>query len=1098
MTATGRSWVTCLLLMAGVACRARETVAPAPPDAALVQATNAAVGLMGRYEFDAAVDAFTALAASYPESAETSFNLAVALVNRQRAADAADAERRLTSLADDPRVGTRARYALALLQLYQGRDAEAFPRLAAVAAAQPADAFPAYFAGQARLAHDPAEALRWFDTAGALDPRLRSARYGAFQALQRLGRADEAATRLAAFQALETDPRAALAEFKYTRMGPLAEAIVVDAPIPTAPPPSGPRFAPPAVLAAFASAPAAEGAASITLADIDGDGTLDVYAASVRTGPTPNLVLLHANGAWRADDTHPLARVPGVRAGLWGDIDDDGRVDVVLVRGAGRTALWKQTAPRQWQDVTAASRASTPRVDAVDGALVDADHDGDLDLWLVNAAGPTALLNNNGDGTFRDIAAAAGVAGDGRPAIGLAVADLDGDRDHDVVVLKAAPPHDVWLNDRVWRYRAAPGTEAFRRAPATAVLAADLDADGRPELYTSGPDGLARARAARAAGASLTRDVLLDGTATDSAAALALADTDGDGRFEIVLTRGTSWAAVQVPEAGTASVVAQGDTPARAWTVATLEARGPSIVGLTDGGLTAWGPGPGRATFVTLATTGRSQMSDQRRSNVSGIGTRLHVRTGSRWSAVDTASLQSGRGHSLQPIAVGLGGATRADLVTLLWSDGVMQSELALDAGRVHVIEETQRQLSSCPVLFAHDGTAMRFVTDILGVGGIGFFERPGAYSPPFPDESVLLPEAALAPSGGRLHLVVGEPMEEVAYFDRFELVAWDLPPGWQLALDERKAIASPPPTGAPVFYREERLPVRASNDRGEDVRGEVVAADLRAAPPGSPDPRFIGMTAPHQLTLEFDRPLDDGAGAPVLVLDGWVEYPYAQTVFAAWQANAPFAAPTLEARDRRGRWRVVAPEFGYPAGMPRRMTLPLTALPAGTTALRLSTTQEIYWDRVAVAYAEAAPAAVSHALPLTAATLRASGFAARTTGPQRTPFYDYDRRAPLWDTRHPRGWYTRFGDVVPLLSAGDDATVVLGPGEDVLVEFAAPAAPPPAGYTRRYVLKARGWCKDMDLYTQDGDTVTPLPGAPSSRRDALHARFNTRYEGGR
>ena len=86
----------------------------------------------------------------------------------------------------------------------------------------------------------------------------------------------------------------------------------------------------------------------------------------------------------------------------------------------------------------------------------------------------------------------------------------------------------------------------------------------------------------------------------------------------------------------------------------------------------------------------------------------------------------------------------------------------------------------------------------------------------------------------------------------------------------------------------------------------------------------------------------------------------------------------------------------------------------------------------------------------------------------------------------------------MPLLSARDDATVVLGPGEEVLVEFAAPAAPPPPGWARRYVLKARGWCKDMDLYTQDGDTVAPLPGRASPARDALHGRFNTRYEGGR
>ncbi|MFN7980077.1 MAG: CRTAC1 family protein [Vicinamibacterales bacterium] len=1096
MITSGRIWVTCVLLMAGAACRARETAAPPPPDAALVGATNTGVGLMGRYDFDAAVTAFTALAASHPQSSETSFNLAIALVNRQRAADAAEAERRLAALTGDARVGTRARYALALLRLYQGRDAEAFPLLTAVAAAQPRDAFPAYFAGQARLAHDPAEALRWFDTAASLDPRLRSAHYGAFQALQRLGRADDAAARLAAFQALETDPRAVLAEFKYTRMGPLAEAMVVDAPTPVAPTPAGPRFAAATTLVAFTPAPARTGAASITVADIDGDGTLDLFAAAVRPAPTPNLVLLHAAGGWRADDASPLARVTDVRAALWGDLDNDGRLDVVLVRGAGRTALWRQVAPQRWQDVTGASRAATPRVDAVDGALVDADHDGDLDLWLVNAHGPTALLNNNGDGTFRDIAGEAGVAGDSRPGVGIAITDLDGDRDHDVVVLKASPPHEVWLNDRVWTYRAASGFDDFRAAPADAVLAADLDGNGRPELYTTGPAGLARWRVD---GDTPIRDALLPPVDGAGRPSLALADTNGDGRFELVVSRGDGWAVVDAPEAGASAIVHTEPTAATAWTIAALDpAHGPSVVAVTSSGLSAWMPGPGRATYLALGTTGRSQISDQRRSNVSGIGTRVHVRTDARWSAFDTAALQSGRGQSLQPTTVGLGGAARADLVSLLWSDGVLQSELALDAGRVHLIEETQRQLSSCPVLFAHDGTAMRFVTDILGVGGIGFFERPGVYSPAFPNESVLLPEKALAPSNGRLQLVVGEPMEEVAYFDRFELVAWDLPPGWQVALDERKAIASAPPTGAPVFYREERLPLRATNDRGDDVTGAITTVDRHAAPPGAPDARFIGMTAKHGLTLEFDRALDDGPGAPVLVLDGWVEYPYAQTVFAAWQANAPYAAPTLEARDRAGRWRTIAPEFGYPAGMPRRMTLPLPSLPAGTTALRLSTTQEIYWDRVAVAYGESAPQAVSHPLPLTAATLRASGFAARTTGPQRTPFYDYDHRAPLWDTRHPRGWYTRFGDVATLLAAADDATVVLGPGEEVLVEFDAPAAPPPRGWTRRYVLKARGWCKDMDLYTQDGDTVTPLPGTPSPARDALHARFNTRYEGGR
>ncbi|MEZ5421100.1 MAG: VCBS repeat-containing protein, partial [Vicinamibacterales bacterium] len=449
--------------------------------------------------------------------------------------------------------------------------------------------------------------------------------------------------------------------------------------------------------------------------------------------------------------------------------------------------------------------------------MVDADHDGDLDLWLTGAGGRDVLLNNNGDGTFRDITAAAGLAGRGG-SIGIAIADLDGDRDHDLVVLRASPPHDVFMNDRVWQYHPAPGYEAFAALPHDAVLAADLDADGRPELYTTSERGLERWR--RDGAGTLRAETLAPLVrARAQRAQLALADVDGDGAFELVVSSAASWVAYTVPPAGPASAAFEGGATTSAWAVATLDpGRGPSVLGVTAAGLVAWAPGRGRHPFLAIAATGRSRSSDQRRSNVSGIGTRVHLRTGSRWTAFDTVRTQSGGGQSLQPMAVGLDGAGRADLVSLVWSDGVLQSELNLEAGRLHLIEETQRQLSSCPVLFAFDGTRTRFVTDILGVGGIGFFEQPGVYSAPFPREHILLPAAALGADRGRLRLIVGEPMEEVAYFDQFRLAAYDLPAGWQMALDERKAIAGAPPTGRPIFFREERLPAAAVNDRGQDV----------------------------------------------------------------------------------------------------------------------------------------------------------------------------------------------------------------------------------------------------------------------------------------
>ena len=72
----------------------------------------------------------------------------------------------------------------------------------------------------------------------------------------------------------------------------------------------------------------------------------------------------------------------------------------------------------------------------------------------------------------------------------------------------------------------------------------------------------------------------------------------------------------------------------------------------------------------------------------------------------------------------------------------------------------------------------------------------------------MLLPAGSTAPVEGAYRLKLAEPMEEVTYLDSASLVAYDLPAGWRMALDERKAILGAAPTGTALFYREERLPL--------------------------------------------------------------------------------------------------------------------------------------------------------------------------------------------------------------------------------------------------------------------------------------------------
>ena len=175
-----------------------------------------------------------------------------------------------------------------------------------------------------------------------------------------------------------------------------------------------------------------------------------------------------------------------------------------------------------------------------------------------------------------------------------------------------------------------------------------------------------------------------------------------------------------------------------------------------------------------------------------------------------------------------------------------------------------------------------------------------------------------------------------------------------------------------------------------------------------------------------------------MLVADGWLEYPYSQTVFAAWQAGQEYRPPSLgNFAGAASPWQMIYEHWGYPAGMPRQMSLPLLGLPAGTTDLRISTNQEIYWDRIFVAGAEECPSAKRTELPLVEAQLAECGFPKRTTVGQHRPYYDYSLRTPQWDTRHLAGWYTRLGRVDELLTRTDDAVVVFGPGEEVQMDFA-------------------------------------------------------------
>lgn len=1086
-------------------------------DAGLIAQNNRAVGFMGMFKYQEAIDGFAALLEDHPNWLDVQVNLAIGVINRQLDGDEALGLQILQAvLAVDPE-HQRALFTAGILLKRAGREGEAADRFRAVLDADADDSYAAYYLAQTLAPTDEEAAWPWMQRAIENDPYLTSAYYGAFGLLNRLGRQEEAQQYFATFQRLQNNPRATIVKSVYTKMGPKAEAIAVSLsdqhPVQA---PDGPIFEPASPLLADGGQyvwndEQSDRPISVTACDINGDGALDFFLANaLRHGSGATNAIIFADGdSYRLDLDHPFCTISGIRAALWGDYDNDGLTDVYFCR-RGPNQLWRQAGANIWESVTDSTQTAAGDLDTVDGAIVDADHDGDLDIFCINADGPNELLNNNRDGTFRAIAQEQGIAGDGRASEQVLFADLDLDRDADIVVINAQPPHEVYLNDRLWSYRPAegPGVDAFVEASITRATIADTDNNGEFEVLVRLDDGSLK---------KLQRDDQFDFLVhptqprNSSDTLLAVADLDGDGLSEAVVRAGTTWSAV-----GTHELSQTDDTgELHGWTIAVPDAgAGPVIVGAPVGGEPLiWRAGPGRHRYMALELSGRTEEAKDMRSNASGIGAVIAARRASDWIIRHTFGGDAGPGQSLQPIAIGLGGQANLDFLSIDWSDGLFQSEVhgvppmvdapprSLAAGSMERIEETQRQASSCPVLFAWDGERFRFISDLLGVGGMGYMVAPGEYAPPRPWENFMFPTGSIAPNNGRYLIKVGEPMEEACYLDSARLVVYDLPPKWNMTLDERMGIGGPEPTGEPVFYRALHLPERAINDRGEDVTGAVTTIDEQAADVGELDHRFIGrLAAEHVLTLSFRQPIDVSGAPPVLLIDGWIEYPYSQTMFAAWQAGATYHAPTVEARSAGGSWRPVLAEFGYPAGMPRQMSVPLNDLPVATTELRIRTNQEIYIDRIGVIAAEPCPEARRTVLEASVAQLQQSGFAYRTTGEQRQPHYDYNYREAVWDARWLRGFYTDFGDVVELIERTDDAPTIFGPGEEVHLEFVAPPPLELDGWTRIVVLEAAGWCKDLDLFTATSDTVEPIParGEPSSEREMLLNRFNTRYEGGR
>ena len=189
--------------------------------------------------------------------------------------------------------------------------------------------------------------------------------------------------------------------------------------------------------------------------DFNADGFLDVISST--SDPFGPLTYHHNLGNGQFEDrsrASGLAQQLGGLNCIGGDYDNDGDVDVLVLRGAWlfedgeiRNSLLKNNGDGTFSDVTHAAGLANPSYPTQAAAWGDFDLDGDLDLYVANESRvrrwpkekyPCQLFRNNGDGTFTDIAESAGVTND-RFAKGVATGDYDDDGDLDLYVSNIGP-----------------------------------------------------------------------------------------------------------------------------------------------------------------------------------------------------------------------------------------------------------------------------------------------------------------------------------------------------------------------------------------------------------------------------------------------------------------------------------------------------------------------------------------------------------------------------------------------------------------------------------------------------------------------------------
>lgn len=829
-----------------------------------------------------------------------------------------------------------------------------------------------------------------------------------------------------------------------------------------------------------------------SVGDLDGDQQPDLIVNGVDEGGRPYVRLLRNNsGRLSEEAVRPVPSTDQFVSGtVAGDFDNDGRTDLAIF-GYRHLAIWRNEGDGGWSDQTL--KAGLPiKYDgwALTAAWVDIDHDGDLDLVVGNfvdldrfPVGDTAvfpddftgggrrLFRNNGNGTFVDITGQAGLGGGATKTTSVVGTDFNNQRDIDLLFVNYGSPIQLFSNQRDGSFReVATGVGLGFTGRGTGVGVGDLNKDNFIDFYIAASDGdqlyLSDGRG------SFARTAIEGGSTSAQ-----MVDFDLDGILDVItlgesgvrLRAGRGQSLAAPVEAGLSNAGRGG----RSFGLTDMDGDGGAELILpTEKNLVEIFTSTGqRGNFARLNVTGRT-------SNRSAIGTKVELRSGSLRQKLEVYAASPA--PAATGLTFGLGFRTKVDAVQLFWPAGILQSELAVSRTAKgqpsSQIDELDRKGTSCPILYAWNGTEYQFVTDFLGGSAFGALVAPGKYNTPDTDEYLRLTDSQLRERDGRLSVRLNNQLEEVIFFDAVKLLAVDHPAEVEVYPNERLMPGPPFPDFRIYTTQGARPPLSAKDDRGADILPLISKID-RQYPEGFEKLPFKGYAREHSIELDLGK--IDNSSRTLLLLNAWIDYADSTSNYAAAQAGERLVTPYLQVHNQRGEWQTVIHEMGFPAGLPKTMTVDLTGkFLSDDRRIRIVTGMRVYWDQILVDSSHGKAVIQLTSLNPLAAELRWRGFPREFSPDGRRPLiYDYrviEQSAP-WKAHS--GNYTRYGDVRELLRLPDDRYVITRSGDELQVDFDARSLRPlKSGWRRTWLLKADGFGKDMDIHSAQPETVGELP----------------------